>query len=237
LAKFKRSNTNDSVSPPITIFRSQLRRKRTGSSEMSGPKGRARAQKKRSLRNDLKAEMILQGHPDLQFVPTGVLDKLLDPTTVGKTLEQYKPKLNTDISVLESFICSKARRIFAILAWADAEPFIEQFSVRVEENDNFYEITSLRFGHISIDDHPFNYDQWTDRNIYSFCDNDQWPFLSPVLSESQFRYEFHERTRMPFLDERFRSMKESFFSVVEEWRMHRDHIRAPKVIVRASFLF
>lgn len=193
--------------------------------------------------------MILQGHPDLQFVPTGILDRILDRATVGRVLEQHKRNLDVDISALESFICSNARRIFAILAWADSEPLIEQFylhgfvdeqlpvRVHLEVNDDdLYEATSFRLGNISIDRHPFNYHQWTDRNIETFCDNDQWPFLSPVFEEDKFRYKFHERTRMPFVEERHRSLKESYFSVVEEWRIHRDHIRTPRLIVRPSSL-
>ncbi|OAG06763.1 HET-domain-containing protein [Paraphaeosphaeria sporulosa] len=208
---------------------------------MSGTAEMTRAQEKKSLRNKLKAAMVPKNQSDLQFIPMGVLDKLLDRATVGRALEQCKDKLDIDIALLESFICNKARKIFAILTWADSPQYIQQFflhnfvdeqlPVRVECNDeDLYDAISFRLGKIEIDQHPFNYHQWTTRNVDLFCDNEQWPFLSPVLDGSQFRYDFHERTRMPFVDERHKSLKESFFSVVEQWRIHRDHVRAPKLV-------
>ncbi|KAF2440660.1 hypothetical protein P171DRAFT_489356 [Karstenula rhodostoma CBS 690.94] len=183
--------------------------------------------------------MILQG--DSRFLPTGVLDKLFNKVTVTRALERHDHDLTVDIASLESFVCSKARKVFAILVWVDCEPLIEQFyrhnfgdeqlPVFLEINeDDIYEAISWRLGKINIDKHPFNCDHWSERDIQSFCDYDQWPFLSPVFNEIQFRYEFHERIRMPFMDEQPRSLEESFFTVVEEWRIHRDHIRTPGLI-------
>lgn len=189
--------------------------------------------------------MILPENPDLKFVPVSALKQLFHEATVLKALERFKKSFKNDTTSLQSFVCENAIRVFAILAWAESEPLIEQFyehqfkddqlpvQLRINEDEDIVEAISFSLGSISIDKHPFNSYQWTDRNIEDFCNHYQWPFLSPVFQHSQFRYGFHERTRMPFVDERLRSQKESFFSVVEEWRIHRDHIQTSEFVVRS----
>ncbi|KAJ4293284.1 hypothetical protein N0V90_008566 [Kalmusia sp. IMI 367209] len=206
------------------------------------PSSQIRRGRRKSLRDDIKAAMILQDNPDLKFVPVSALKQLFHQATVASALEQYKKSLKNDVSSLQSFVCDKATRVFAILAWAESEPLIEQFyeyqfvdeqlPVRlvIDEDEDIVEAISFRLGKISIDKHPFNNYQWTDRNIEDFCNHYQWPFLSPVFRQNQFQYHFHERTRMPFVDERPKSQKESYFSIVEEWRIHRDHIHTPKSV-------
>lgn len=190
--------------------------------------------------------MIPQGS-DRPFVPESALRKLLHKAAVRKALEKHT--IETDIDSLALFVCDKATRIFAILAWAESESLIEQFykhqfiddqlPIRLEENyvEDCVEAISFQFGKISIEKHPFNNDHWTDRTIDDFCNHYQWPFLTPVFYQSQFRYNFHERTRMPFVDKRFRSERGSNFSVVQEWSIHRDHICAPDLIVRAPWIY
>ncbi|KAF1964817.1 HET-domain-containing protein [Bimuria novae-zelandiae CBS 107.79] len=238
--KTARRNTDDRISSQITNFRRRVRRRRTSDSdEMANSITELRRRKRKCLRDDIKAAMVLQGNPDLQFIPACALEQLFQQTTVERTLEGHRSSFKTEIQSLKSYICSEAMKLFAILAWAESEPLIEQFyqnqfrdqhlpvDCRINEEDF---VEAFRLGNLRIDKHPFNNYQWTDRNIEDFCYNYQWPFLSPVFSQDQFRYHFHERTRMPFMEERHRSQKESFFSVVEEWRIHRDHIRTPKLV-------
>lgn len=188
-------------------------------------------------------------HSDLQFVPSSVLDQLFCKDTVAKILANYKHTFTVDLPALQSFICDKAKKVFAILIWTNSEPLIEQFFqdgfvddqlpvhlvIHYENEGSLVEAISERLGNIHIDKHPFNRDPWTDNHIEAFRDYNQWPFLSPVFEENQFRYKFHHRTRLPFVNEDPKSQKESFFSVVEEWQLHRSHIRAPTLIVRIQF--
>ncbi|PVH91951.1 kinase-like protein [Periconia macrospinosa] len=183
-----------------------------------------------------------QQHPDLQFLPETALKELFNIENIAKILESHKERLQSDISILLSYIETRATRIFAVLAWSQLEELIEEFflydfndeklpvRVEIDEEQNLIEAFSFRSRWLSVDEHPFNFNRWTERNIDAFCDHDQWPFLSPIFYEEKFRYEFHERTRMPFVDERPQSEKETLFSVVQEWRIHRDHIRNPHLI-------
>ena len=199
------------------------------------------------MRDMLKAAMVLQGDCKRRFLPVCALDQLFHNVMIERTLEDHRSTLSTDLSSLELYIRSKATRLFAILAWAESEPLIEQFyqrqfrdehlpvELRINKED-LVEAISYQLGTIGIDEHPFNERQWTDRTMDDFCHTYQWPFLSPVIHQDRFRYRFHELTRMPFMDEQSRSRKESFFSVVEEWSIHRDHIRAPKFIVSDPYI-
>lgn len=196
--------------------------------------------RQKTFRSHIQEKMVHAKDSNLRFLPAGELNRLVDSTTVVKVLQKYEFH---DTQDLASFVCNEASKVFAILVWADAPRLIQEFfqhnfvdknlPVHLSINDeDMVEVCTLQPGNASIDSHPFNNDlHWTERTIDDFCNTYQWPFLSPVFIEDQFRYKFHENTHMPFIDEQHRSQKETFFSVVEEWRLHRDHILAPSLIV------
>lgn len=177
----------------------------------------------------------------LQFVPTDALKQLLTRSKVSKILEGLKKRPRIDIPSLESFICDNASAVFATLVMIEKEPLIEQFYQHGFSDKqlpfdykiagNCVEATSSQLGTISPDRHPFNNPQWRAKVIEDFWDR-QWYFLSPVFSQSQFRYHFDKGIRMPFLKEYPLNQKTSNFSVVEERPIHRDHVRNLKSVVR-----
>ncbi|KAF2468329.1 HET-domain-containing protein [Lindgomyces ingoldianus] len=191
--------------------------------------------------------MILKDEPNLQFVPNGVLDKLVCEDAVKKVLEKHRSKLKTDISTLAVFVCTRAKRLFATLVFAEVEYLIDNFYEHDFEDEKLpvslkggtergiwkVEASLLKDENKIINAHPFNDREfWTHRKIADFQNTYQWPFLCPVFVKDQFEYQFHGRFRMPFLDEESISSKESIFSTVEEWRIHRDHIEIDEFMVR-----
>jgi serine/threonine protein kinase len=163
---------------------------------------------------------------------------------VISTLKDHKSTLKTSIEELAKFVCHGGKRLFAILVWSEAEVLIERFyhhrfgdqqlPVEVNINDDDEDTVdafSFKFGRLNlINDHPFNSPPWSDRELENFCDNYQWPFLSPVFYEHQFQYQLHEKSRMPFMEQKARSRKETYFSVVEEWCIHRGHLQIGRSI-------
>jgi hypothetical protein len=202
------------------------------------------SQQRRSLRDEIEAKMILQDNFNLCFVPESALEQLFREQDVQVALEKHKPLLKIDISRLVSFVRKKAIKVFAILIWGEVENLIEQFyqhdfgdehlpiHYRFNDAENCIEAFSYRLGNLSIiDNHPFNHDQWTYRTLNHFCNHDQWLFLSPVFRANKFRYEFHEKSRMPFVDGECKVRKVARFSMVEEWRIHHDHLQVGGSIV------
>ncbi|KAF2704368.1 hypothetical protein K504DRAFT_390780 [Pleomassaria siparia CBS 279.74] len=192
--------------------------------------------------------MVLQDKSEFRFVPESALGQLFSRQVVSAALERHKSNLGTDIPKLVTFVCEKAMKVFAILVWNEDVVRIEQFyrhnsgdehlpvSCKYNDTGGYIGAVSYRLGIESIiDSHPFNnQDQWSERTRDYFCDYDQWPFLSPVFSENQFRYAFHDLTHMPFVEASCRNQKNSYFSVVEEWRIHRAHMQMPNLISMPS---
>jgi hypothetical protein len=200
-----------------------------------------------SLSESIESGMVLSEHPELQFVPNGILDKLVCEDAVIRVLEKHQSRLTTDVSTLARFVCDRAKRLFATLVFAEVEHLIDHFyehdfedkklpvSLKVERTIWRVEASRLNDNNRIIDAHPFNdRNSWTRRKIADFQNSYQWPFLCPVFVKSQFEYEFHERFRMPFVDKESRSYKESMFSIVEEWRIHRNHIEIEESMVRLT---
>jgi hypothetical protein len=197
------------------------------------------------FRRKIKASMELKNDYNSCFLAESKLNELFCESTVTKLLEEHGSKLttHTDISKLSAFICKRAKRVFAILVWAEREHLIEEFynnnftdewlPVRVKSpDDEYYEVESLDQKCTNQEAVRATFSTWTDGDIDNFCDNYQWPFLAPVFHEKQFRYRFHEKSRMPFLDRG--DQKKTNFSFVEESTMHSDHlqIQANSTIVR-----
>jgi hypothetical protein len=200
------------------------------------------------LRNIMKANMILQGMKEQRFMPGTAINDVFNREHVTEALKKLESPFKVDIPTLVSFVCEKATRIFAILVWSEAEYLIEQFyehrlgdeSLPIycdTENEDGLKVFSYKHGDkIPIRNHPFNHKVWTERTLEHFCNDDQWPFLSPIFSEEQFRYKFHESTHLPFVGQSSKSPKESFFSIVQEWHIHRDHLETRNQIVRLPLL-
>lgn len=203
------------------------------------------ASKKESLYDQLCENMIMKRRCSARFIPESVLTKLLCKEAVISTLTMHQSTLRTGIPELAEFICQRGRKLFAILVWSEAEELIESFyhhrfgdenlpvEVHIPDDaDESVDAFCFKLGERSlIKDHPFNSPPWSDRELENFCDTYQWSFLSPVFYEHQFKYELHEKSRMPFVEPKARSRKETYFSAVEEWCIHRGHLQTKKSIV------
>jgi hypothetical protein len=228
------------ISSKISTLRNICRKRNQSETTMG-------SQKRATLRDIIKNKMLLRETKELRFVPETALKDIFNKENVAEALRMSGSFSETDIPPLVSFICDKAIKLFAILVWSEAEKLIGQFYQHqlrdgslpiycdTEDEDNVKAFTYKPYGgKTRIPDHPFNHEQWTERTIEHFCKDDQWPFLSPVFTSNQFRYDFPESIHLPFVDSCYRSQKESNFSVVQEWRIHRDHLQVPNYVVRHS---
>lgn len=188
------------------------------------------------FRRKIHSSLELKDDDSSRFLAESQLKELICQPTVANFLEQDGSASSTDLDKTElaAFICSRARRIFAILVWAERENQIEQFykngftdemlPVKVKSRDDEeWTVESLVTNCTNSKAVSTTFSSWRDSEIDYFCDHNQWLFLAPVLSEEKFQHRFHEKTRMPFLD--LKRMNESNFSIVWEGHIHIDHLR------------
>ncbi|PSN73725.1 HET-domain-containing protein [Corynespora cassiicola Philippines] len=186
----------------------------------------------RNLSSEVIARKMILG----RFFSDDLLDDTVRETVVQAMLAEFNFK--TDLSILTEFICKHARRVFMILAYSEQMKLAEHFFnhqfhdgmlpvTTVLRDKNSWNVNSLaaEFDSLSIVRSTFSSGIWSYRNANTFCNSDQWYFVIPVFRAGQFRYQFHEESRMPFVDEHFKSQKTSNFSTVEEWRIHRSHLK------------
>lgn len=174
------------------------------------------------------------------FLPDNVLRELICRETVLTALERERRRLQTNISDLADFICNHAPKLFASLVWNESMTSIDDFyrckiddtklplelKIIEQDGETWINVFEYKFGQLNvIEDHPFHEPGWSDIFIGNFRDNAQWFFQSPVFYGHQFRYHFHDRARMPFISETHVSQRESHFSVVEQWQVHRNHLQ------------
>jgi hypothetical protein len=236
------SNLSSSVPTPRDIPDESDRSK----AEMT-PRKKGKKEDREPLREDIKNRMLLPGTKERRFVPETALKEIFSKENIAKTLRRHESSLETEIPKLVSFVYDKAIRIFAILVWSEAVKLIDQFyqhqfkdeslpvHCETDDDDNVKAFSCRPDGEVLIENHPFDDDEWTERTLEHFCKDDQWCFLSPIFEENRFRYDFHESTHLPFVDKNPASQKESLFSVVREWRIHRDHLRSSRYVVRRPF--
>jgi hypothetical protein len=234
------------LSSSVSTLRSICRESDRGKAKMT-PRKKGKKEDKEPLREDIKNKMLLHNTKEKRFVPETALKEIFSKENIAQTLRRHKSSLETDIPNLVSFVYDKAIIIFAILVWSEAVKLIDQFyqhqfkdeslpvHFETDDDDNVKAFSCRPDGEVLIENHPFDDDEWTDRTLEHFCKDDQWYFLSPVFEENKFRYDFHESTHLPFVDKNHASQKESFFSVVREWRIHRDHLKSPRYVVRHPF--
>jgi hypothetical protein len=235
------------LSSSVSTLRNICRESDRSKAEMT-PRKKGKKDDKEPLREVIKNKMLLNGTKEKRFVPETALREIFNRENIAETLRRHESSLETDIPKLVSFVHDKAIIIFAILVWSEAVKLIDQFyqhqfkdeslpvHCETDDDDNVKAFSCRPNGQILIENHPFDDDEWTDRTLEHFCNDDQWYFLSPVFEENKFRYDFHESTHLPFVDKTPASQKESFFSVVREWRIHRDHLKSPRYVVRHPFL-
>ncbi|KAH8890108.1 HET-domain-containing protein [Thozetella sp. PMI_491] len=68
----------------------------------------------------------------------------------------------------------------------------------------------------------FAQDMWNNQSLKSFI-NTQWLFLAPVFTKDKFRYVFHQKRPLPYIDDGGAASKAGFFSRVTQVRIHDAH--------------
>ncbi|KAF2734668.1 HET-domain-containing protein [Polyplosphaeria fusca] len=193
-----------------------------------------------NLRDVIEAEMVMCNSSSRRFLPEAVLQRLLTKDVVEATLALHSSKFKkkVDVKDLTAFVCNDALKIFAILVWEEKEKLIERFFTtgfrdvmlpvtRKPNSDSAWDVEPFeaKFKEMSIATETFTRHEWKASAVNHFCTNDQFLFLSPVFNQDQFRYTFHEQCPMPFLNRDKDARRGSNFSVVDKWRLHRDHFQ------------
>ncbi|KAF2106156.1 hypothetical protein BDV96DRAFT_607675 [Lophiotrema nucula] len=183
----------------------------------------------------IKTNMVHSKRRAHMFLPEGILAELVNKETVSAVVESLG-WVDENKEDVVAWICKEARKIFAVLVFMNQPHLIDHFHncrfgddklpVTFTEATTNAETISTNSGQLALSNTPFSDDIW-DENLEiardDFIYEQQWYFLSPIFREDQFHYTFHENIRLPFIDDGPRSYKKSNFSVVEEWRIHRDH--------------
>lgn len=205
----------------------------------------------------LRDSMVMLKKGKRRFVPDIIIKEIICETKVDVTLNSYK-SWTEDVALLKRFICDKATIIFAILIWMEEVAVIEHF-YRTQFTDNMLPVTygfdddddddddsfsgispvaeKMRDLNLEVIRSAFNDDVWGFSAHDRFCRTDQWLFLSPIFSDNTFKYQFHEQCHMPFMNSGALMTKDTNFSSVEKWHIHRDHLRVGCRIVSLVPLF
>jgi hypothetical protein len=186
-------------------------------------------------------EMILP-NTNSRFYPDNVLQELIREEVVSKILERSNIRANGPD--LTRFICTKAKKVFAVLLSCEQVPLITQFYTCKFTDDmlpvgpGFYsgssemESFSAPLANLKIVKDTFESTVWGYREKREFHLTQQWPFISPVFTAQEFRRQFHENCPMPFMEIEAKICKDSHFSHVEKRRVHRDHLQIGCSIVK-----
>lgn len=201
---------------------------------------RPRHTKGPSLYRNLRDNMVLQTSWNARYLPHSALKHVFPESVIASTLEKHQATFRIDISQLVSFISNRALKLFATLVWSGLEFLIEEFydhnfdddrlpvQLRYDENEGAVDVEAFTFksnGLHAIENHPFGGESWTMRSLDQFSETDQWLFVSPVFHDRQFRYTLHDLCRMPFIEDENAIVREAYFSVLEQRRIHRDHLQ------------
>jgi ElaB/YqjD/DUF883 family membrane-anchored ribosome-binding protein len=178
---------------------------------------------------------------DLQkFMPASKLSELLCAKTVTAALkEKALGNSKTAVKNLTSYVRTDALKTFAILASIGMVKHINQF-YDAGFNDTMLPLSreqSKLSTHTKSLCHIVDkaFASWETSWKQQFCTN-QWPYLAPVFRQGQFRYEIHRLSPMPILGKNSDVGHSTHFSEVEQWLLHKDHLKGHTVCPAHSTL-
>ncbi|KAF2018244.1 HET-domain-containing protein [Aaosphaeria arxii CBS 175.79] len=172
---------------------------------MLGRKGSCLSRGNSAYKN-IRSKLVPADKDQGRFIPETELLNLLTDDFIREAL-QIKGEKIIDSRLID-FIKNKACKVFGILIYIDVENLIEDFF-------------QCGFGDEKL---PLDIKTGAeDVDVDRFRDT-QWLFLSPIFKEGPFRCHIHRQAPMPFVDTECKSERESNFSVVQEWHIHRDHL-------------
>jgi hypothetical protein len=168
-------------------------------------------------------------NPPRVFLPQSFLSELITKAAVAEELEE-----NLDIdndSDLVNFIVESAKRVFAtaIISAADGSNLYTLMK-RFQENE--FDDRCLPLKRDTMLALPCFQDKfWNKLRTHMFLQN-QWTFLAPVFSKSQFRIDLEPENIFPFTWVS-NDAKEGRFSTVYQATIHESHQEDPTWTVSA----
>jgi len=204
------------------------------------------------LLGKIEALMMQSAWPGSEaFIPQHCLERLLSDSDrlLGHILTSLAGKTGVDFTELLNFVRHKAPRIFAALVFDGCRDVVVQFfkyrfddTMLPVEHTNGY--TKSLVEHCPLSENAvksiFDREHWHRPRLRTFCDSSQWQILTPVFTLGVWDIDFHPKQPMPFLVSH--QSKESHFSWITEYEIHRDHLRMENVspyasVVRLSLLY
>jgi hypothetical protein len=175
---------------------------------------------------DLLIQRTQQSHFDNKkqdFIPEGVVDELITRKAVLNEVSQLGTGDVERANILNFILCH-ARKVFAITIYSSiaGENLLRAMTnfYRHKFNDESLPIVDLKqLERLGLS--PFRLRLWTNLAIRNFCEN-QWQFLAPVFSPTQFQYNLEADCILPFTWKNS-TVKGGYSSQVTEVEIHPAH--------------
>lgn len=192
------------------------------------------------LYDQLSEALIKEEQSPRPFLPRGAFDKLITAESIEVELLRTgcitTTQSRTEVQGLVDFILSRAKKCFATLVFIKRVPEIKTFhqnSLTDEQLPVAFEFVEGKCIPSVLDkarSHPdvellstcFQH-PWDRQDREAFAEK-QWLFLVPVFTEENWQHKFHDKCPLPFLYPVEQVARQTLFSEVRQWLIHRDHI-------------
>ncbi|KAF4988794.1 hypothetical protein FDECE_14918 [Fusarium decemcellulare] len=210
---------------------------------------------KNSLENDSKSGN--QAPTYFQpFLPQDALQSLVQEERVKSTLRKWfpgsnstkgaymsaTPDLRTSVETLTEYVMKGGGKVFLTLSYIQAGHRIESLrAAGFKDEDLPIGVTLEDRAFRLLPDGSLDQTQTNELPCFTAWDNDkqledfaqdQWIFLAPVFTESQFDYEFESSRRLPFISSRNPEPSMGRFGAIRKARLHVEHQRLDDVYKR-----
>ena len=188
------------------------------------------------------ADKIVEGYatgvfdnPPRDFLPQSSVDQFVTRAAIIEELKDEDRDLdNNEDKYLVDFIHQSAKKVFAtaIITGIGGN---DLYKAMREFKDNNFQDESLPLKKDAICKLPcFSGKFWNKLRTYDFLRN-QWIFLAPVFSKSQFKLDLEPEHIFPFTWVSNDPPKEGTFSQVYQVTIHEAHQEGSTSTVRSSF--
>ncbi|KPM37809.1 hypothetical protein AK830_g8766 [Neonectria ditissima] len=175
------------------------------------------------------------------FLPCDKFEEFVTESVVKETLETASLE---DVQSLLQFVLSSAKKIFLTLVMLTSKNE-EKISMLREFRHRGVDDASLPIGFKNEEGgrgwYGYSLDEPSDPKRQFSCPVDkiwgrtdrknfasyQWCFIAPIFNEGQFRFRFHGRTVLPYLDVAPKPTSSGFFGEVSRIGIHPAHISPP----------
>lgn len=227
------SSPGTDIAPPLLDLEADdTTSERDKPAQIGGPSSKTIRRERYGLSDRLNEEMVQSVMDRRQFLPRGVLKRLITKTSIFEAISNDENQgTNHFVSVnkqLLAYILNHAKIIFAIVVHIQLPRLRKTLSYFREKNfldadlpvDRNSDTTAKNQSNKSSG--IFEGLSWSKDRMFDFYDC-QWSFLAPVLSTTTLSYNFTDQI-MPFIQKKpgVRS-----FSRIEQYEIHHDHFEDP----------